>query len=50
MPPIPAIAGAASQPRGRCGQWVIRFGVPEGKSEVNYLLRFHLLNAQAMFG
>ena len=24
---------------------VIRFGVPEGKSEVRYLSQFHLLNA-----
>jgi hypothetical protein len=24
---------------------VIRFGVPEGKSEVSYLSQFHLLNA-----
>jgi hypothetical protein len=30
------------QPRG---QWVTRFGVPEGNSEVSYLLQFHLLNA-----
>jgi hypothetical protein len=28
-----------------CGQLVIRFGVPEGKSEVSYLSQFHLLNA-----
>ena len=42
--PIAAIAGAASQPRRRCGQLVIRFGAPEGKSEDSYLLHFHLLN------
>jgi len=28
-----------------CGKLVIRFGVPEGKSEVSYLSQFHLLNA-----
>jgi len=28
-----------------CGQLVIGFGVPEGKSEVSYLSQFHLLNA-----
>jgi hypothetical protein len=27
-----------------CGKLVIRFGVPEGKSEVSYLSQFHLLN------
>ena len=27
-----------------CGQLVIRFGVPEGKSEVSYLSQFHPLN------
>jgi hypothetical protein len=27
------------------GQLVIRFGVPEGKSEVSYLSQFRLLNA-----
>jgi hypothetical protein len=29
---------------------VKRFGVPERKSEVSYLSRFHLLNAQVVVG
>jgi hypothetical protein len=40
--PLPAL------PNNRavgCGKLVIRFGVPEGKSEVSYLSQFHLLNA-----